>query len=584
VADVTTSVVRLGNPAGAAGYFNTSASPRLRVPDMQAHNGLIYIGSGDLEANVGPCKVIVLNPVDDSFSYGASLQTEEIDRFILTPSGDMVVPYVDPRGSVESQMWFGHLEGSAWVERGSAGVALNHQWAITTFDVAGTVYWVAAPSVNISGVGIVTAPYSSGAADKGLNGTWTTRFTGSVLEMYTEAFTFAGACYVHRSRQSSDTTNHTLIRSTDGTTWSALSSPSTKYADVFPSVGIGSPTYGRMYRGVAFAGQWIYLGSDIRVNYWWLPFGIYSMSASHVFTAHYTAAKPTTGSNHRPWDLKVFGGALYVLWSYTDGSGNTVVAVRRTSDLSSWSDELEFIPDDIGGGSQGQTEAQAFEYLDGRWYFGLGTILSSGLPNNVGDILAYDVGGSMTLAVKDASGATVNVASTTENSEQVPHHKSGGFTFVVRVEKTRPADTNAYAANDAIAESASAGTIWTFAVGRIATGTGTITVARVATDDSAAVVRYELDLYDDTITAINDNAEATRLYANEGKYLGTITFPAIVKPTTNSTKAEAVVAGLAMPFRCVGSSSIYGILRTLDADASPVSGAKVQVTLAGYQD
>jgi hypothetical protein len=161
--------------------------------------------------------------------------------------------------------------------------------------------------------------------------------------------------------------------------------------------------------------------------------------------------------------------------------------------------------------------------------------------------------------------------------------KSGGHTFHVSVEKTRPADTTAYVANDAVAESSSAGTVWTFAVGRTATGSGTITGAILQTDDAADVSRMEIDLYNDTVTAINDNAEATRLYTNAGKFLGTILFPALVKKSTNSTQAEAEVRGLAIPFVCVGSSSIYGIVRKIEAD-TPVSGSKYRVTLVGYQD
>lgn len=159
----------------------------------------------------------------------------------------------------------------------------------------------------------------------------------------------------------------------------------------------------------------------------------------------------------------------------------------------------------------------------------------------------------------------------------------GGRMATVRVEKTRPNDTTAYAANDAVSESASAGTNWGFAVGRTATGSGIVIGAYLACDDTALVARAELDLYDDTITAINDNAEATRLYANQGKYIGTIAFPAAAKKTTGSTQAEAANEDVRIPFKCVGSSSIYGILRLLDAD-TPVANAKYQVTLRVAQN
>lgn len=160
----------------------------------------------------------------------------------------------------------------------------------------------------------------------------------------------------------------------------------------------------------------------------------------------------------------------------------------------------------------------------------------------------------------------------------------GGATVAVRVEKTRPNDTNAYIANDVIAESASAGTSWAFAVGRVATGSGVIVGAQVATDSTAGVARLELDLYDtDLATPLNDNAEATRLYTQQGKFLQTITFPALAKKTANSTQAEAANADVRVPFKCAGSSTIFGVLRTLDP-FSTVAQAKYQVTLFAVQD
>lgn len=186
------------------------------------------------------------------------------------------------------------------------------------------------------------------------------------------------------------------------------------------------------------------------------------------------------------------------------------------------------------------------------------------------------------MAIDQTTPGTTNGVALT--ATEVHAGQVGGHTFHVSVEKTRPADTDAYAANDAIAESSSAGTVWTFAIGRVNAGTGLILYAEVATDDTAAVVRYEVDLYKASVTAINDNAEATRLYANQANYLGTITFPAIAKKTASSTQAEAATE-VRIPFACVSATqNVIGIVRTLDADASPVSGAKVRVTLSGIQD
>lgn len=185
-------------------------------------------------------------------------------------------------------------------------------------------------------------------------------------------------------------------------------------------------------------------------------------------------------------------------------------------------------------------------------------------------------------AIASSIAGTLTVAAHALTAGEAHIGEVGGRSLRVTVEKTRPADTNVYAANDVIAESASAGTLWEFTVGRTATGSGEIFEFILQTDDPTDLTRFELDLYDDTITAINDNAEATKLYTNAAKRIATVVFPTLIKPTTNSTIAEAT-AYQYVPFKCVGNSKIYGVLRRLDAD-TPVSGSKWSITLVGRQD
>ena len=178
----------------------------------------------------------------------------------------------------------------------------------------------------------------------------------------------------------------------------------------------------------------------------------------------------------------------------------------------------------------------------------------------------FDEYGRLIVALKSTSGGEASLG------------QVGGYVTVVRLEKTRPADTTAYAANDAICDSAGAGTVWTFPVARSGgPGSGVVTGVQAQTDDSATTAQLELDLYDDSITAINDNAEATRLYANKSKFLRTVLLPALAKKTTNSDMAEAY-ADVAIPFDAVDGTNLIGILRTLTA-FTPVSGAKYTVTI-----
>jgi hypothetical protein len=156
-----------------------------------------------------------------------------------------------------------------------------------------------------------------------------------------------------------------------------------------------------------------------------------------------------------------------------------------------------------------------------------------------------------------------------------------GQTIKRVTEKVRPADTTAYAANDAIAESASAGTVWTFGAAGREGGGGTIVGAIALTDQVANVARLEAELYASAPTAINDNAEATLLYANAATYLGKITFPAFAKPTANSTAAVAFNTTIRLPFTT--PADLSAVVRTLDA-FTPASGQKVTIILLVAQD
>lgn len=199
------------------------------------------------------------------------------------------------------------------------------------------------------------------------------------------------------------------------------------------------------------------------------------------------------------------------------------------------------------------------------------------------------------LIIVDASGTQLAIQSfggiktTLVDSNGTAIALSGGLSVVaatvasVVTEKTRPADTTAYAANDAIAESTSAPTSWAFSIGRVNGGSGQIIAALFATDQATCTARLELDLYSTNVGNYADNVEAAQTYTLFPTYLGTITAPNLAKKTGNSSVAVAQV-GLNIPFKCgAASTTIYGLMRTLDA-FTPASGQKVSVILEVIQN
>lgn len=153
----------------------------------------------------------------------------------------------------------------------------------------------------------------------------------------------------------------------------------------------------------------------------------------------------------------------------------------------------------------------------------------------------------------------------------------GGYTNIVGVELTRPADTNAYIALDVLANSVGAPTIITFAdIAKVNGGSGYLTKLRAMTDQKTFTGRIRLHLYSANPGAIADNSPFLLLYANKDKRIGHIDLPAFsTEDPTNSTAARSQNYDVRMSFACaIGSKAIYAIAELLDAVAAPANGQK----------
>lgn len=161
----------------------------------------------------------------------------------------------------------------------------------------------------------------------------------------------------------------------------------------------------------------------------------------------------------------------------------------------------------------------------------------------------------------------------------------GGRIVPITATKTRTADANAYAANDCINNATSGAAVLTFTgAARISGGSGFIVGAIASVNVAAEVEILELDLYTTAPAAIvADNAELTQLTADNAKYLGTITFPALAKKTANSTEAKAQDLSLRIPYSCSGSANLIAMIRTLSV-FTPTSGAIYTFTLMCAQN
>jgi hypothetical protein len=159
----------------------------------------------------------------------------------------------------------------------------------------------------------------------------------------------------------------------------------------------------------------------------------------------------------------------------------------------------------------------------------------------------------------------------------------GGNLSNVAVEFTRPADTTAYAALDAVSDSTSATTVQALAnFARVSGGSGYITGARLSTDKKSITPRFRVHLWNaSTPTVAVDNAAYKRLYADEAKYLGYFDLPSMVtEDGTNGTDSVSQDMTIRIPYTTVASRSVFFTLETLDI-FTPASGQKFTLRLWG---
>ncbi len=155
-----------------------------------------------------------------------------------------------------------------------------------------------------------------------------------------------------------------------------------------------------------------------------------------------------------------------------------------------------------------------------------------------------------------------------------PQIKTVGFTI------TRPADSNAYAANDAFSNSTSApltGGYPLISVARAPGGSGTITDAIFSTSASMAL-QGELWIFDQPVTNVNDNAAFAISDAEALTLVGVIPFNCV---DTTSNNAISYVTNIGVGYNCVGTSTnLYCLVKVINAPtpgSAEILGVRLKV-------
>lgn len=165
---------------------------------------------------------------------------------------------------------------------------------------------------------------------------------------------------------------------------------------------------------------------------------------------------------------------------------------------------------------------------------------------------------------------------------------TAGLTATLTASETRPANTTAYSAGQALCTSTSSVcTALSFAVGRAANGTGIIHgVKLMKSGTSATNASFTVELYNatPTLTGIHDASTYSPAWADRATYLGYATCSSPVANGDNAQfNCQLSNPNGTMAFVSDSASSIYAVIQ-VNAAYTPASGEVFQVTISVLRD
>lgn len=373
VKDMTSSMENLGIPL--AGRYPDSAfggfgAYARNVWALKAFDGRIYIGAGNSAntgpaMNAGPVPVVSFSPKTKRFETEWSVPDEQIDIFRTFGDGALYIPGHDPK-----EDWsLGNIYRRCADSSGDASwkkirVLPNgiHCYDIAEFDgkqvACGNHLWVSpdtAENLALSRNDASGRRYSLLVFDNAIYAVGAATFAGK--------FTYEKG---GRSIEVARATTCGIDRMGTGGEFSKVKdngnvkSPSADTRHVFPDIeGDASREYS-VRRPVSFNGRVVYIGGYEHFDHQILPFGAYSAVDGPTC---FTAERIQLPKGAVPWNTLVVGKKALLLWSTKEG-GAYVNHISFSSDGLAFKELFYF---------RAETFARSFEYLDGYFYFGLGT-------------------------------------------------------------------------------------------------------------------------------------------------------------------------------------------------------------------
>lgn len=352
--DVTNSLELLGNPA----MSKWPSAPYARnVWALKYFQGKIFIGSGNSanegpSTNAGPAPIYTYQLATGLFETewmpgtspitGYAEGSEQNEIFRPLSDGRLYMPYHDPRSGVSFDYAYRESNGT-WVEKKSFGYLSYHAYDIAEWD----------------GKFFLCGNTTHAAYGKTLGGLMTK--TGLL-----SSYGFDALARVERFLPFDDALYLSCYNYTDnGKYLYYWDSANDKFTRSQYSVNQAGHQVGRMHAVEKFSGNRIaYTVGSPHNDHQILPTAAYVAQKSSGDNITFT--KLSLPSGKLPWDIKVVNDTVYILLSDAISTSGTMYNYiwKYSGSGRTGSSILKF---------KATTLARSFEYVDGCFYFGMGT-------------------------------------------------------------------------------------------------------------------------------------------------------------------------------------------------------------------
>ena len=378
-------VVRLGNPLLSDGKTDRA----LNVWDLQVFQNKIYIAGGSTVENVGPINVWAYDPANGTFEKEYTVDEEAIEHFQVFDD-ELYIPAADPRSNDANKFYQKTVDGK-WHQYSSDSVTLSHVRDLIKTSSGDILLIGNSPHSKNSSKPATAITSDNGMTFQGAGIDKIPVMNNNPIILYNwffSVFSYQNKIYAPTSLLKNKVNLPGVTAVYNPTKNKFELDYSLSNINFIPedlNSNIDQPIINRIWNPVEYHNNLIY------------PVRSYSIEPRSYKQAYMNSlgmyVKSDIKSNPLPLefpmpnsvgeDAIIIDDQLYALANRKKLSNKYTIYVFKANDFQAnkWSEVLHF---------DSKNKARSFEYLDGKFYFGLGQDYGEPIAD-AGDILSYTV-------------------------------------------------------------------------------------------------------------------------------------------------------------------------------------------------